>query len=281
MAVRKSYLCLISLLIVIPGNCAPKSKKNEHSPHTVYDQKQTGDYNIQLHLKDFQIIAVLGDDSSSFGDYDYNYDYSDFTVKPITQKPTEPSPPTPTPIAVIPSSTFIPEKPSTSSIKPSNHPYPILLPSTESSKEKEPMKAEEISTPTEKPSVETTSKQSVDVSKEKTSSTTLKSPRKEESSSPGKIKVQILETPVNLSIVSGEELHDQSETLPQNEFLQQKRCASGFARDKRGRCRRVRRPGNATQQLPYGFSRLASNLASRLRQASSETSSSSSESFED
>lgn len=44
------------------ANCAPKSR-DKNLPQTVYDQKQTGDYNIQLHLKDFQIIALLADDT--------------------------------------------------------------------------------------------------------------------------------------------------------------------------------------------------------------------------
>lgn len=46
---------------VLPVCSAPSSKNA--SPHTVFDQKQTGDYNIQLHLKDFQIIALLAGDS--------------------------------------------------------------------------------------------------------------------------------------------------------------------------------------------------------------------------
>lgn len=47
------------LLIYVCG--APSSKIK-----TRFDQKQTGDYNIRLSLKDFQIIALLGDDT--FGD---------------------------------------------------------------------------------------------------------------------------------------------------------------------------------------------------------------------
>lgn len=42
-------------------SCAPRSKQKIN-----YDQKQTGDYNIRLNLKDFQIIALLGEDT--FGD---------------------------------------------------------------------------------------------------------------------------------------------------------------------------------------------------------------------
>lgn len=49
-------IIVICLHVTIPVTSAPSSKN--HHP-TVYDQKQTGDYNIQLHLKDFQIIALL------------------------------------------------------------------------------------------------------------------------------------------------------------------------------------------------------------------------------
>lgn len=51
----------IIFFVSIPVDCAPSSKNS--SPQAVFDQKQTGDYNIQLHLKDFQIIALLGGDS--------------------------------------------------------------------------------------------------------------------------------------------------------------------------------------------------------------------------
>nr|XP_023020290.1 uncharacterized protein LOC111508888 [Leptinotarsa decemlineata] len=273
MAIKQCCLCLVSLLIVIPSDGAPKSKKSDHhSPHTLYDQKQTGDYNIQLHLKDFQIIAVLSDEASSLGDYDYDYDYSDFTVKPATQKPTETASISSSSTSAFPSSTPVGDNPS-STVKPSNHPYPIVSPSTESSKEKEPTKTEESSVSTES--------QSNEPSKDTGSSTTTpKTLRKDEYSAPGKIKVQIIETPVSVGIVPGEDVHEPSENLPQGEILQLKRCASGFSRDKRGRCRRVRRPGNSSPHLQYGISRLASNLASRFRHGSSDVSSSSSESSE-
>lgn len=42
------------LLWATPSKAAP--------PAAQYDQKQTGDYNIHLHLQDFQIIALLGGD---------------------------------------------------------------------------------------------------------------------------------------------------------------------------------------------------------------------------
>lgn len=62
-------ITLISVLLIEGISAAPRSgsKFKSAAPHTVYDQKQTGDYNIQLHLKDFQIIALLGDDAFSDG----------------------------------------------------------------------------------------------------------------------------------------------------------------------------------------------------------------------
>lgn len=54
-------LLVVGFIVVVAG--APSSKVM-----TTYDQKQTGDYNIQLHLKDFQIVALIGDDTlGAFG----------------------------------------------------------------------------------------------------------------------------------------------------------------------------------------------------------------------
>lgn len=77
-------------------------------------------------------------------------------------------------------------------------------------------------------------------------SSTEKSTRLEE---PGKIKVQIIEFPVADSAVPGEDVHEKGEVVPQGEILQLRKCATGFTRDKRGRCRRVRRPGSTAPQL--------------------------------
>lgn len=51
----------ICLAIILPAHSHPKGKDSKSSSQ--YDQKQTGDYNIQVHLKDFQIIAMVPDDS--------------------------------------------------------------------------------------------------------------------------------------------------------------------------------------------------------------------------
>lgn len=56
---RYYYWSAICLAIVLPAHSHPKGSKSSSQ----YDQKQTGDYNIQLHLKDFQIIAMVPDDS--------------------------------------------------------------------------------------------------------------------------------------------------------------------------------------------------------------------------
>ncbi|KAI4481471.1 hypothetical protein M0804_009591 [Polistes exclamans] len=53
-----------------------------------YDQRQTGDLNVRIDLKDLKILALL--DSKvleDYTDYDYFYDFADFTSKPIS-KPT-------------------------------------------------------------------------------------------------------------------------------------------------------------------------------------------------
>lgn len=55
------YWGALVIMMVMPSSSYPKSKDSKGS--TLYDQKQNGDYNIQLHLKDFQIIAMVADDS--------------------------------------------------------------------------------------------------------------------------------------------------------------------------------------------------------------------------
>lgn len=64
------------LLLVVSVRSAP-SKEKSALPQTVYDQKQTGDYNIQLHLKDFQVIALLGDEA--FGVSKKNFESAQFS----------------------------------------------------------------------------------------------------------------------------------------------------------------------------------------------------------
>ncbi|XP_018398594.1 PREDICTED: uncharacterized protein LOC108776474 [Cyphomyrmex costatus] len=54
----------------------------------VYDQRQTGDVNVQIDLNDLQVIALVNSELlDDYTDYDYMYDYADFTIKP-SNKPT-------------------------------------------------------------------------------------------------------------------------------------------------------------------------------------------------
>ncbi|XP_020282594.1 uncharacterized protein LOC109854171 isoform X3 [Pseudomyrmex gracilis] len=49
----------------------------------VYDQRQTGDLNVQVDLKDVHVVALINSELlEDYMDYDYFYDYADFTIKP-------------------------------------------------------------------------------------------------------------------------------------------------------------------------------------------------------
>ncbi|XP_018045952.1 PREDICTED: uncharacterized protein LOC108685598 [Atta colombica] len=54
----------------------------------IYDQRQTGDVNVQIDLKDLQVIALVNSELlDDYTDYDYLYDYADFTIKPPGNRP--------------------------------------------------------------------------------------------------------------------------------------------------------------------------------------------------
>lgn len=58
-----------------------------------FDQRQNGQVNVQIDMKDVQIVALM--DSKMLDDYtnyDYIYDYADFTIKPTSGKPTSKPP---------------------------------------------------------------------------------------------------------------------------------------------------------------------------------------------
>lgn len=55
--------CLTVALFASAAVGAPKGSKSK----TNYDQKQTGDYNIRLNLKDFQIVAIVDDSLGDLG----------------------------------------------------------------------------------------------------------------------------------------------------------------------------------------------------------------------
>ncbi|RZF40520.1 hypothetical protein LSTR_LSTR000399 [Laodelphax striatellus] len=77
-AASRLLLPLVTLLLaVIPlpplTSAAPASSLK-------YDQSQAGDYNVQVHLKNIEVYAIL--DDSSFANEQYDYDYADMTLKP-------------------------------------------------------------------------------------------------------------------------------------------------------------------------------------------------------
>lgn len=54
-----------------------------------YDQRQTGDLNVQIDLKDLRVVALVDSELlDDYTDYDYFYDYADFTIKPGGNRPT-------------------------------------------------------------------------------------------------------------------------------------------------------------------------------------------------
>ncbi|XP_076762408.1 uncharacterized protein LOC143430207 [Xylocopa sonorina] len=76
----RRYILLLALAYHVPNG--------HSSPATTYDQRQTGDLNVQVHLKDVQVLALLDTELlDDYTEYDYFYDYADFTLKPI-DKPT-------------------------------------------------------------------------------------------------------------------------------------------------------------------------------------------------
>lgn len=57
-----SKLIAVLIICVVPALPSPHSSRyRSRSSSPTYDQKQTGDYNIQLHLKDFQVVALLSE----------------------------------------------------------------------------------------------------------------------------------------------------------------------------------------------------------------------------
>ncbi|KAL1491958.1 hypothetical protein ABEB36_012472 [Hypothenemus hampei] len=280
----------IGLNSAVPHHHRSKNRGNKDAPHLVYDQKQTGDYNIQLHLKDFQIIALLGDETLS--DYDYNYDYADFTVKPqsgssssssTTSKPIESSSTLRPEMLIYSNSSGV--SITTSTLSPSTNTSPNSLINSTILNNIHPLEIfiqeSQFSNSSKNSSKQTSSTlasiENMNLNESTTNSENITIPfsSSTETNTLGKIKVQILDgyertTPalpqLDHMIVPGEDHGpiDLGDEILQGEIASYRKCSNGFARDKKGKCRRVRRP-TGSYQLPFGFGRLASNLATRLR----------------
>lgn len=260
---------LIGFFVVALASCAPRS-----NTLVTYDQKQTGDYNIQLHLKDFQIIALLGEDAlgalgvrkpqtyillllcgqlqttttslqiaSSVAckppgascpmlfiksvtlldkfkhlllqDYEYNYDYSDLTVKPNNS--------TSAPLQTSPSSSVTPLIETTTP-----KPFTTTTP--------KPFDASSLSPNTTQQLTNVTSSKQ---RSEDAASTSTEKPVSSEKKTQKVTSVTILPSE---STSHAPETSSRDSFLNLGEILHYRRCPSGYSRDKRGRCRRTRKP---------------------------------------
>ncbi|XP_018336866.1 cell wall protein RBR3 [Agrilus planipennis] len=310
--------------LLINVETAPRSRsKSSGQQSTTFDQKQTGEYNIQLHLKDFNVIAVVADEAfSDLGDYEYNYDYSDLTIKPSssTSKPTSTavpstsqnlsSPKTSTAIlttttkatshlpTIRPENHHVPQKPVVNQIfVPTHHDGPYNKPTTHNS-----LPTSSI-TPNLPPiTISSTSPKSTTVKLEITSQRSSSSPssvtqqslkqtstistilkQQDESQSSSNAQTEIpKKTTENQedSLDNGQDsiIHvlqsnnepsgdDENPSIVLGEVMHYRKCSVGFARDKRGRCRRIRKP---VPQLSFDITRLASGLAAKFRRQEGE-----------
>ncbi|KAF2885321.1 hypothetical protein ILUMI_20853 [Ignelater luminosus] len=225
-----------------------------------YDQKQSGENNVQVHLKNFHIIAVLGDDVwGGDGDYDYNYDYSDLTIKPILPLTTE-----------NPQNSNASEplnKPEADVEKPGEHKPDVIMSSSTSTTN--PLPTIPVVVISGNPQPPTSSGKEHAGTNEKPENEKVSSTQK-----PGKPEQEPnekkTESPVtNVSTVppssgSDKKINQNDQQVPRGGIT--RRCLQGFARDKQGRCRKIKR----TPSISLGIARFATNLASRFRQATIE-----------
>ncbi|XP_043271951.1 cell wall protein RBR3-like [Venturia canescens] len=227
-----------------------------------YDQRQTGEVNVQIHLKDVKVVALL--DSGlleDYVDYDYAYDYADFTLKPSV-KPTTSSPSVSS-STVKPWDTW-PTKPASSTTTEisSDDKENSQLNSTKKpeettisvSSEKTTVSAPEEERTTVSPSEEKTT---ISLSEEKTSTlsseekSTISSPNEQESIEDvqtGNSKLNKSdETTVNLRInikndnelMIAEQDADEKISATTNE-PQKKSCPVQYIPDRKGRCRSIK-----------------------------------------
>lgn len=187
-----------------------------------YDQRQTGDLNVQVHLKDVQVLALLDSEVlDDYTEYDYFYDYADFTLKPIV-KPT-----TSTTESASPSAETT-EKVDASETPDSSSENSTVLSSTDgllanlTNDPLAPTDAEKVNGTTAILSTENTEDL---ISINDTSKATVNS----------KTKNMFDEDDEDLS----ERIEGGSSTRSPLTRLSQKRCRTGYSKDGKGRCRRL------------------------------------------
>ncbi|XP_022900108.2 uncharacterized protein [Onthophagus taurus] len=254
----------------------------------LYDQKQTGKYNIRINLKDITIIDILGGD---YNDDNYEYDYeipSDYTDFPIA---TTTSTSISTNLsssnisintALNASTVTIQSKPLTTTNSPKTTTKTKLSSLILNSSTTKPISSTKSSTsikitPTNKPS-STTSKPSTGIATSSVS-TTLKPSNKtltysyQTGVAGDRIPVIVLQQNQNNDAVSksaalitsqvtivpddgNEEITERVESLGEIHY---KKCPNGLIRDKNGICRKLKRPPL------FDISRFTSGLVSKFR----------------
>ncbi|GJQ84026.1 hypothetical protein Trydic_g10491 [Trypoxylus dichotomus] len=257
--------------------------KTRSGPLGSYDQKQTGEYNIRLHLKDFQIIALLSDEalsslSDDYEDIDYHIpdEYLDiqFTTTPNSTSTTSSS--------STPPLTNERPSPTTTSTTSTTLPPRRTVTSRVTTRKPEINTKTTLSTTTAKISATTSISSATKGGKiDEVSAASLKKPivtsvkedfdkipviimQEKSNKNSNNITNKIISTSV--TIVPSSEATGGVGSVSQvmlGEILHYKKCPNGYSRDKMGRCRKTRRP-----QLPFDVSRFTSSLATRFKRPS-------------
>nr|CAD7202146.1 unnamed protein product [Timema douglasi] len=204
----------------------------------IYDQRQNGTYNVQFHLKDVEILAIVGgqmDEESSYND-EYNYDYHD---------PVEPSAPTIEPEVVLANLTNLSttEEPSTNNLTQSSNTSHDVGNSTNCK-----------DTEKENPANGSANSHNIYLMQKPTASSNASN------SNSALEKSSEDSTAYNPSGNPSAHAH--------NVRRKKRRCSPGFLRDNDGGCRKA--SGRPLVQLPFGL-RLAPFNAGRRRPTAQDT----------
>ncbi|XP_044732207.1 uncharacterized protein LOC123295062 isoform X2 [Chrysoperla carnea] len=273
---------IVASICVTIAQARPKKHRydNNKPKKEEYDQKQTGDYNIRLHLKDFQIIALLNDGLGDLGDYDYNYDYSELTIKPVLPVFTTPSS---VPTSSTTLATSNPEKNSTLSnvteqpTSTTNEPLDLSTTAstgpTENLNEQQNLNVTKLENNSSKPENSTQPDSDIIFLHNNTKpldnetliavqvlyealngnnliksavpigfeSNKIPLAEKSELSNKENTTAIVIEDVTELPSLSNQTTV--SSSVDSNSLQKRRRCINGYRKDKLGRCRRLRRPG--------------------------------------